>query len=74
MWETPYLSVVIEKGFLLYFNRLRAFSDDKKVNKSVLGKEAINLDFMLFLEVISKCFDNRAACSQWGNLLKSQRY
>lgn len=72
MWEMPYLSVVIEKGFLLY--RLRAFSDDKKVNKSVLGKEAINLDFMLFLEVISKCFDNRAAYSQWGNLLKSQRY
>lgn len=77
-FETPYLSVVIEKGLISfavqYFNRLRAFSDDKKVSKSVLGKEVINLDLILFLEVINKCFDNKAAYSQLGNLLKSQRY
>lgn len=57
--------------FLLYFNRLSDSSDDKKVQELVLGKGAINLDLMLFLEVISKCFGNRAAYSQQGNLLKS---
>lgn len=30
--------------FLLYFNRLSNSSGDKKVNESVLGKDAINLD------------------------------
>lgn len=28
------------------------------IGKKVLGKEALNLDLMLFLEVISKCFQD----------------
>lgn len=31
------------------------------INEKVLGKEAVNLDLMLFLEVISRCFEDGAA-------------
>lgn len=38
---------------------LRAWEQEllpMRIGKKVLGKEALNLDLMLFLEVISKCF------------------